>query len=336
MGRGISARMTGMALAVGMVAASAVAPGAGEAQEADQIRRLDVIIPFSAGGGTDTIIRQLMEDVRPRLDARIAITNVPGDGGLLGLSRLARATGDDTAAIGLLNPPSTTLAQLVRGDDAAIDIRTLTPIAGYGATFTVIATSPESGIESFEELQAAYESGEERLLAGSDRAGAAEVTAELLRDQVDLPFAEYVAYDGSGAAVAAIVRNEVPAGLAAHSAVIEGVEAGTLVPLLALGREERHPGLPETPTAVELGYPSLGEVAAAIRIVVGPPDMAQGARDQLVDLFRDVVTDPEVVERMAAAGTALDYMTPEEVEAAVAAQFDTLEGSDVLTEVTGR
>jgi tripartite-type tricarboxylate transporter receptor subunit TctC len=305
------------------------------AQTAPEIRRLEVIIPLSAGGGSDILVRQLMEEVRPRLNAQIAISNVPGDGSLLGLSQLARAQ-PDAAVIGVHNPPNTVLSQLARGAAAPVDIRTLTPIAGYGRTFTVLATSTQSGIDTYEQLQEAYASGAQRLLGGTDRAGSSELTAELLKSQAELPFAEYVAYDGSGAGNAALARNEVPAGLASYDAVIDGMEAGTLKPLLVLGNTERAAGMPDTPTVAELGYPSLAEVAAPIRVIVGPPNMDPALRDYLVGLFRDVITDPAVVEKMAGAGITLEYIAPEAVGEAINGAFSSLEDLPVLQELLNR
>lgn len=328
---------TGRRAVVGGLAAAMLAGAVAQAQAqaAPEIRRLEVIIPLSAGGGSDILFRQLMEEVRPRLDAPIAISNVPGDGSLLGLSQLARAQ-PNAAVIGVHNPPNTVLSQLARGEAAPVDIRTLTPIGGFGRTFTVLATSADSDIDTYEELQQAYASGEQRLLGGTDRAGSAELTAELLRSQAELPFAEYVAYDGSGAGNAAIARGEVPAGLASYDAVIDGMASGTLKPLLVLGNTERAAGMPDTPTVAELGYPSLSEVAAPIRVIVGPPAMDPALRDYLVGIFRDVVTDPAVLERMSAAGITLEYIPPETVGEAIDGAFVSLEDLPVLHELLNR
>jgi len=309
--------------------------GSAFAQGAPNFRRLEVIIPLSAGGGSDILFRQLMEHVRPKLSAQIAISNVPGDGSLLGLSRLARANPDD-AVIGVHNPPNTVLSQLARGDAAPVDIRTLTPIAGYGRTFTVVATSAQSGIKTYQELQEVYKSGAQRLLGGTDRAGSSELTAELLKSDADLPFAEYVAYDGSGAGNAAIARNEVPAGLASYDAVIDGMASGTLHPLLVLGNTDRVDGMPDTPTVAELGYPSMAEVAAPIRVIVGPPNMEPALRDYLVGLFRDVITDADVVKKLGEAGIKLEYMTPEVVGESINGAFEKLEDLPVLKQLLSR
>src|SRR5690606_16663564 len=234
------------------------------------------------------------------------------------------------------NPPNTVLSQLARGTSAPVDIRTLTPLGGFGRTFTVLATSAKSGIETYQQLQEAYETGAQRLLGGTDRAGSSELTAELLKSDAELGFAEYVAYDGSGAGNAAIARNEVPAGLASYDAVLDGMESGTLRPLLVLGNTDRVAGMPDTPTAAELGYPSLAEVAAPIRVIVGPPNMEPGLRDYLIGLFRDVVTDPKVDEQMQAAGITLEYIEPDVVGQTINTAFDKLDELPALQQLLNR
>jgi tripartite-type tricarboxylate transporter receptor subunit TctC len=296
---------------------------------APDIRRLDVVIPLSAGGGSDLLFRQLVEEVRPKLSASIAVVNVPGDGSLLGLSRVARAAPTD-AMLGIHNPPNTVLSQLARGADAPVDIRTLTPIAGYGRTFTVVATAADSGINDYKGLVEAYKSGAQRLLGGTDRAGSSELTAELLKSDVGLPWAEYVAYDGSGAMNAALARNEVPAGLASYDAVLDGMKSGTLRPLLVLGSTQRAAGMPDTPTSAELGFKSLAEVAAPIRVIVGPPNMDPAMRDYFVGLWKGILTDAAVIEKFKGNGIALEYIAPEDVDAAINGAFASLESLPAL------
>jgi len=324
-------------LGLGIVAGVlAMTPLAGTAQETKpEIRRLEVVIPLSAGGGTDLLVRQLMEEVRPRIDAPIAILNIPGDGSLLGLSRVGRAAPDD-AIIGFHNPPNTVLSQLARGAEAPTDIRQLTSIGGYGRTYTVLATSAQSGIESFEQLSKTFTGGEGHLIGGTDRAGSSELAALLLKSDVKLNWKEYIAYDGSGALNAALTRNEVPVGLASYDSVYEGMQTGALKPLLVLGATERLPGMPDTPTAAELGFPSLAEVAAPIRIVVGPPNMNPELRDYFVKTWREVIEDPKVIEKMREAKVTLEYIPPEEVDKAIQNAFAKLESLPALKEMMGK
>lgn len=313
-------------LAAGM-ATTAYGPAA--AQDAPQIRRLEVVVPYSAGGGTDRLSRSIVAELEDRIDAQISVRNVPGDAAMLGLSRIARAA-PDAPMLAFHNPPNTVLAQLARGDDAPVDIRELTPIAAYAQTFSVLAVNSDTPYETFEELQAAYQNGEIRLFGGTDRGGSAELAASLIREQWEVPFEEYVAYDGSGDLNAALARGEVPAGIGSLDATLSAMSSGTVRPLVVLGAQDRQTGMENAPTAIELGLTSLAEVAAPTRIIVGPPDMEPSMRDYFVGVFRDTLTDPAVVEKFASNGVELLYVPPEDVDALIRGAFDSLEGLPAL------
>src|SRR5690348_7086832 len=57
-------------------------------------RPLTMIVPFPAGGITDISARIVAEGMRQRLGQTVIVENVPGAGGTIGLTRLARATPD--------------------------------------------------------------------------------------------------------------------------------------------------------------------------------------------------------------------------------------------------
>ncbi len=311
---------------LGGAAVTAFLPTRARAQD---IRRLDIIIPYSAGGGTDNLARAMVEALRPRLGVSIAVRNVPGDAAMLGLSQVARASPGD-AVLAFHNPPNTVLAQLARGDAAPVDIRKLTPIAGYGQTYSVLSVNAASDYKTWADLVAAFDSGKERLFGGTDRGGSAELAANLIRDQWGLKWQDYVAYDGSGDLNAAIARNEIPAGLGSYDATLSAMEAGTLRPLVVLGAEARQAGMKDTPTAIELGLTSLAEVAAPIRVIVGPPDMDPAIRDKLVAVWKDTITDPAVIEAMKAHKAELIYMSPEAVKQKIDDAFAKLQNLPAL------
>lgn len=327
-------RLTGN-FALGAVAGiviSAFSAGGAAAQDAPpDLRRIELIVSTAAGGGTDTLVRQIAEELRPRVDAQLVIRNVPGDGSLLALSQAARA-GSDEAVMVFSNFPNTILSQITRGKDSAVDIgKDLIPVAGFARTYTALVAGAKSGISSYQELQNAYKNGEQRLLGGFDRGGNAEIGAELLKSDAELPFDQYVAYDGSGDALAAVARGEVPATLTSSDRAYDGKEAGTLVPLLIMGATERLGNLPDVPTALDLGYRRMNEVGQATRVI----HMSAGADPEIVkyvrELWRGLLTDPEVTERLAAAGVEIQYDTPEDMQILYEETKATLEAMPIVT-----
>ncbi len=327
-------RSSGLASFAGAILVATGLAASATAQDAPDIRRIEVIIPYSAGGGTDQLSRQIVEVLRPKVNADFAVRNVPGDAAMLGLSQIARAAPDD-AMLAFHNPPNTVLAQIARGQDAPIDIATLTPIAGYGKSFTVLSTYANSPYTTFAELVEAYKSGAERLMGGTDRGGSGELTVAMVKEQWGADWQEYVAYDGSGDTMAAVARREVPAGITSLDTALAGMQSGALRPLVVMGAQERQAALPDVPTAVELGLTSLEEIAAPSRIIVGPPDMDPALRDYFVSTFREVLTDPAVVSDFAAQNVEIIYMSPEEVDALVKGGFERLKDLPALERILG-
>jgi tripartite-type tricarboxylate transporter receptor subunit TctC len=132
-----------------------------------------------------------------------------------------------------------------------------------------------------------------------------------------------------------LARQEVAAGLGSYDATLSAMESGVLRPIVVLGATERAAGMPNVPTAAELGLDPLSEIAAPTRIIVGPPDMEPALRDQLVALWRDIVMDPAVVEKFAANKVDLVYLPPEEVQAIIDGAFAKLEGLPALETILG-
>ena len=312
-------------LALGLMASAGAV-----AQDTPNIRRLELIVSTAAGGGTDLLIRQIAEHLRPHVSHQIAIRNVPGDGSLLALSETARSKPNDAVMI-FHNFPNTILSQITRGENAAVNIgEDLAPLGGFAYTYTALVTAADSGISSYEELQAAYESGEHRLLGGFDRGGNSEIGAELLRESAELPFVEYIPYDGSGDALAAVARGEVPAVLTSSDRAYDGLVSGTLVPLLILGATERLPDLPDTPTTAELGYPLMADVGQATRVIHVSANMDPALRQYLQDMWQKFFSDPASIEALRASDVDAEYIAPEAVEQIYQETYDSLSSMPIV------
>ena len=90
------------------------------------------------------------------------------------------------------------------------------------------------------------------------------------------------------------------------------------VKVLAVTNHERAPALPDVPTALEAGYPSLdfdGLVG-----LFGPREMADDVRAQIADDIRAVAADPAIVQKLTATGQIISPGNGAEFAASIAAQ----------------
>jgi len=105
----------------------------------------------------------------------------------------------------------------------------------------------------------------------------------------------------------------------AYAIVRPQVEAGA-VKVLAVTNRERAPAIPDIPTAVEAGYPSL-EFDGLVGLFAAP-GMADDVRAKIADDVRAAAADPEIVKRMTATGQIVSPGNAAEFAASIAQQRD--------------
>src|SRR5262249_48593815 len=103
----------------------------------------------------------------------------------------------------------------------------------------------------------------------------------------------------------------------AYAIVRPQVEAGA-VKVLAVTNRERAPAIPDVPTAVEAGYPSL-EFDGLVGLF-GPPRIADDVRAQIANDVRTAASDPELVKRLTATGQTASPGNAAEFAASIAKQ----------------
>src|ERR1700759_1186865 len=79
--------------AIALIAVPSSAPPAASA-EVYPSRAITIVVPFPAGGPSDTLSRLFAERVRASLGQPVVVENVPGAGGTLGVDRVVRAAPD--------------------------------------------------------------------------------------------------------------------------------------------------------------------------------------------------------------------------------------------------
>ncbi len=279
-----------------------------EAAEAGELdcARIDFVVPVAAGGGSDLYARTIAEaEMGPRLDQQVAVRNVPGDGQMLGVSEVFRAE-PDGCTLTTYNPPSITIAQLARGEDAPVDIRDAEYVGQWGDAALTLYGHVDSPGDDLDEVIELYQSGELELYGAQDRAGPTELLGHLLRDNYGMEWNELVAYDGGGDLNAAILRQEVPYGVTTDTSIQDLVDSGQ-AKVIAVLTDEPSPILPDAPTAVDQGYESLNFIAAFTRLVATTPGTPEPQRQALEDALREALEDEGIQEWAEESGNPISF-----------------------------
>jgi tripartite-type tricarboxylate transporter receptor subunit TctC len=304
------------ALALAMVAASALALGpAAQAQEFPD-RPVTLVVPFAAGGSTDVVARIIGQKMADDLGQQVVVENVAGAGGNLGADRVARAEADGytilmgTVATHALNPLILkTKPYDPEKDFAPVSLLVLVP--------NVLVVNPELPAKTVAELVALLKAAPEQYsYASSGNGTPLHLSGELFKKMAGVSI-QHVPYKGSGPALNDVIGNQVPVMFDNLPSSSGHIKSGTLR-ALAVTTKERAPSFPDVPTIAETipGYETYTWNA-----LFAPAGTPEEAIDRLNAAAKKALADPAVAEKMKDFSATIVASTPEELATHVTAEL---------------
>jgi len=223
------------------------------AEEPWPTKEIHIVVPWPAGGETDTFARGLAQDLGQRLKQPVIIDNRPGATGAIGIRHVARSKPDGYT---LLFANTTALVGNVVSSVEPVQfdpVTDFTPVAITVESTFVLWAHPSLGVKTFEELLSrARDKSKPQLAFGITGTGAlSELSVEQLARHYKVDLLK-VPYKGSAPQVADLLAGHTQIGTANLALSLGHYKEGRLVPLLVIGNE-RLPELPNVPTRKELG-----------------------------------------------------------------------------------
>lgn len=268
-------------------------------------KRITVVVPFSAGAGTDVVARVLAEKLSPRIGQPVVVENRLGAAGVLGTNSVAKAPADGHTL--LFVPGSFSFAQMVVKSAGGYDpLDDFVPIVEVGKTPMFLVTGGDSGIKTFKDAVTAAKS--KRMNYGSAGTGSIlHIVGELVNKETGVNFV-HVPYKGVAPAINDVLGGHIPFAYGSLSTIKPHLPSGKLV-VLAVTSRDRTPLAPDVPTLYELGY--KGVHLDSWYGIFGPKGMPADAVRVLNDHLNVILKMPDVVERMAVQGTSPVGGSPE-------------------------
>lgn len=218
------------------------------------LRPLRFILPFPAGGATDTIGRTIAQKLGESMGQNVLVDNRPGAGGNLGVELAAKSAPDGYTLL-LCSPTCAISPSLYRRLNYDPQ-RDLAPVSLVATIPTLLIVNPAVPAKSLKELLELARSRPGQLNYGSGGVGSSNHLAmELMKSLARIDIV-HVAYKGTGQALASLVAGEIQMVAISPPAALPLLPSGK-VRVLAVLREQRIAALPEVPTAVEAGLPGL-------------------------------------------------------------------------------
>ncbi len=288
-----------IALVFALCAGVAFAAGGSDAPDAYPSKAVTVIIPYSAGGGSDLSVRALVEASKDKFPENISVENRTGGAGIVGMLYGSKSKADGytitMTAPELLILPHT-------GGGSGLHYTDLTPILMFNSAYAAITVNKDSPYNTLEEFVEASKS--EEIQVGNSGVGSIwHLAGAGFAQAADTSFT-YVPFEGAAPAITDLLGGHIDAVSVSYAEVATQVEAGQLK-VLAVLAPERLAEAPSIPTAKELGYDvSLG----TWRALTVPKDTPDEIVATLYDIFSETVTRDNFKKFMADSNNAIDVM----------------------------
>jgi hypothetical protein len=279
-------------LSVVLLLSAAVAAAADYPQ-----RPVRLVVPYSAGGSTDTVARITGARLSERLGQPVVVDNRTGAGTIIGTQIVKEATPDGHILL-MATPPLAVNPSLRASVPYVLD-RDFLAITNIAASSNLLVVHPSMTASSVKELITLLKANPGKFNYGSSGVGGAGHLAMALFTSMAEVEALHVPYKGGAPAVADLVAGRLSMMMANLTTAQPHIRAGKLRGL-GVGKAKRSPLFPEMPTIAEAGV--KGYEANNWNGLVAP---AGTPRTVIQLLHKEIVAtlkEPAIAERMARAG----------------------------------
>jgi putative tricarboxylic transport membrane protein len=259
---------------------------AAEPAHAQSVDLLKLFVPAAPGGGWDQTARAIEQVLRATGAVKgVQVTNVGGAGGAVGLPQFLnqwKGQGNALMVAGMV------MVGAIIANKSPVRLAQATPIARLTGEFLALVVPAQSPFKSAKDFAAALKADPTKVpVAGGSAGGSDHILVGMIANALGVAPSKvsYVAFAGGGPATAALLGNQVAAGISGYGEFAEQVKAGKLR-VLAISSDKRQE---------DIAAPTLKEEGIDVELfnwrgVFAPPGVSDPQRRAMITLM----------ERMAA------------------------------------
>ena len=274
-------------------------------------KAITIIVPLSAGGGTDLLARVLAAKLHDRFGQPVTVENRPGAAGNIGADAVFKAAPDGYTL--MFTQPAPLAVNKALYGKLTYEPEQFVPIALVSRQDIMLAVNPKVPANNLQELIAYAKANPGKLNFGSSGAGSApHLAAELFCAMAGIKMV-HVPYKGSSGSMTATLGGQIDLTFFAFSSALRNAKAGRLR-AIAVGGTKRNALLPEVPSISEVlpGYSATSWTA-----LVATPGTPAPVAQKLSQAVSEIVKMPDVQQRLTDAGDESFDMTPAQMAAFV-------------------
>ena len=301
------------AAATGALAVALV--GSGRAQSSYPDRPIKIIVPYTAGSPNDTFARAVAPVLTLRVKQPVIVDNRAGAGTLLGVKAVMTSAPDGYTLL-FTNTPTHVIAQFVADGIAYDPIRDFAPIVAVGTTSLVLVVSATTPATTLQEFIAYARSNPRKLNFGFGQ-GTLPHLIEAFKiatgtDIVSIP------YRGGAQAITDMLGGRVDMNFGAGATLLPFIRENK-IKALAVTSPTRSTELPDVPTMIECGLPSLTTVThyGLFGLAGTPADVVTKLNGEM----NEALETPEVRASMLSVGIEPMGGSPQDFAAVIAQQL---------------
>ena len=268
-----------------------------------------IIVPFSAGGNTDSIARITADELTKSLGQTFIVDNKPGANGAIAANFVAKAPADGYTLLLAVLPQMAVLPAMTKTNyDPIKDFSLITIIASNEFALSVASQFPANNLKEFVNYVNARPNEIPYASAGSG--SLSHLSTELFTTRAKLKM-NHVPYKGGAPAIADVMGGQVPLYFANIAEATQPYKAGK-IKVLATSGLKRNPLLPQVPTIAESGYP--GFHTSTWNGLAAPVGTPSEVIDKVVKVLKGLAQNEEFKARLQNIGVEVICNTPEEFQ----------------------
>lgn len=277
-----------------------------------------IVVPFSAGGGTDLIGRLLAKEMSEVLGQTMLIDNRTGAGGQIGIEIVTRANPDGYTMLFINQSIATNESVYAKLKYSAL--RDFTPVSRISELHFILAVHPSLPVNSVKELTAYAKARPGKLTyASGGLGGVLYFAAELYKNLAGIDVT-HVPYRGGGDATTAVVANQVTFVYTAIPVGLSHIKAERLK-ALAVTSASRSDLAPQIPTMAEAGV--IGYEFAVWNMMLVPAKTPKKVIARLHQAIATALRSESLRESYAKMGVKpAGSPTPEEARAHLVSEIE--------------
>jgi tripartite-type tricarboxylate transporter receptor subunit TctC len=267
-------------------------------------RDITLVVPWSAGGGTDTLARTLVKNGKKHFGVNINVVNRVGGTGAIGMDSVAKAR-PDGYTVGVITFNLSTYRLLGQSD---LSYRDFDLIALLNRSIASLSVKADSQFKTLKELVEYAKANPGVVTVGHSGPGSPwHLAAVDFAHRLGLKFT-FVPFDGAAPTRTALVGGHITVASTGMDEVLQFYQTKQIRMLGAMN-PSRHPVFPDVPTMAEAGYPVEDPIVdwRGLATAKGtPPEILMVLRDG----FRKAAEDPEYIalmDKLALPRTYLEH-----------------------------